>query len=471
MSHQLSDLLVCLKTYGLLGDHECYVEVPSRICIGTDVHVFSKFDVDGRIEAGGRLYFERRPTLRVWPSRSPAYHALLPHVSFDTSGPVEPVWLNDAGRAVIAWHGTEKRTLLVGLNVVEELVRHHQGDPAQSAVRPLTGEYGFDFERPGRLFAGQLLREYASQPWADHLGFFMAQALSQLAHTPLAEPLPGGGRGVVILTGDDDQADLDRYQEQLKVCAGMPITYFVMARTKHTAETLAGMPGWVQLGVHPDALEQPDRYAELCASQTRAVRQLSARQIRTVRNHGYLSAGYLGHLKVWEDNGLLLDVNYPGVDGSALTGSFLPMRVRRSDGTWANHYSLLTLFGDGMLYALKLSEREAARRIRSMARQIERDAPGVMVVNFHPQNIGQTERLHREIRRLAKRRGWLALGLETYLDWVQTLEQIELRRSGRQWVLNSACPVEGLVLRCPDRGRWRTQRLGPWSAHLEVGAS
>jgi hypothetical protein len=123
-----------------------------------------------------------------------------------------------------------------------------------------------------------------------------------------------------------------------------------------------------------------------------------------------------------------------------------------------------------MIYALELSERQAARRIRSVARQIEQSCPGTLVVNFHPQNISRTERLHREIRRLAQRRGWLPLGLETYLDWVQTLEQVELQRSGRQWILNSRRPVEGLVLRVPDGDRWRRQRLDPWSAHVEVAA-
>lgn len=472
MGVQLSDLMVCLKAYGLLGNHQCYADAWSRVCIGADVPAFSKFDVECRSESPGQLYFSSRRTLRLWPRRKPTYHALLPHVAFEVREGLEPVWLNEAGRAVIAWYGREgqQRTLLIGLDVVEELVRHRQGNPAKGLTPPTKGEYGFDFERPGYLFAEQIVPRYATRPWADHLGFFMAEALSKMARAPLAEPLRDGARGILILTGDDDQADLDRYQAQLEACPGLPITYFLMETTKHTAESLTHLPGHVQFGVHPDALTRPDHYDELCARQTQAVRQLCAKDIRTVRNHGYLNAGYLGHLKAWEDNGLLLDVNYPGVDGTAVTGSFLPMRVRRRDGTWANHYSLLTLFGDGMIYALELSERQAARRIRSVARQIEQSCPGTLVVNFHPQNISRTERLHREIRRLAQRRGWLPLGLETYLDWVQTLEQVELQRSGRQWILNSRRPVEGLVLRVPDGDRWRRQRLDPWSAHVEVAA-
>jgi hypothetical protein len=124
-----------------------------------------------------------------------------------------------------------------------------------------------------------------------------------------------------------------------------------------------------------------------------------------------------------------------------------------------------------MIYALELSERQAARRIRAIARQVELSYPGVLVVNFHPQNISQTQRLHREIRQLARRPGWLALGLETYLDWIQTVEQVQLQRSGRQWVLHSSGPVHGLVLRFPEGTGWRRQRLDPWSAHLEVAAS
>ena len=51
------------------------------------------------------------------------------------------------------------------------------------------------------------------------------------------------------------------------------------------------------------------------------------------------------------------------LDGTALTGSFLPFRVRRPDGTWSGHLSLVTAFGDGMRYIGKLTEQQAIKRI------------------------------------------------------------------------------------------------------------
>jgi hypothetical protein len=181
-----------------------------------------------------------------------------------------------------------------------------------------------------------------------------------------------------------------------------------------------------------------------------------------------LNRGYLGHLNAWEENGLKLDVNYPGVDGTALNGSFLPMKVRRPDGTWSDHYSLLTAFGDGMVFALKMSQRQAARKIRRVAKQIEKNGPGVLVFNFHPQNIDHTRRLHQEVVSLARRPGWIAIGMESYLDWIETLDSLRIDYSRNRIVLTSPKEVRGLVLKCPVPGGWKRIEIEPWSGRKEV---
>lgn len=472
MSLRLSELMVCLQPYGLLGDWCWDAQAMERVCASPLTDGFARFDVACHKEPGRQLYYHYRlrPGLRLWRRRRPNYHALLPHVSFEVRGSLRPIWVNDAGRAVVAWYGSgARRTLLIGLDVVEELVRHCQGDPAKISVAT-KGGYGFDFERPTYLFADHILADYTTWPWADYLGFFLAESLSKLCQAPLVEPLPDGARGAVILTGDDDQACLENYEKQLRMTDGVPITYFLTPQTRHTAETVSRFPNSVEIGAHPDALDHPEQYGRLCAEQVGFIRRLTARRVRTIRNHGYLNAGYLGHLKAWEDTGLRLDVNYPGVDGTALNGSFLPMRVRRPDGSWSSHFSLLTLFGDGMLFALNLSERQAARRIRSLARQIEGSYPGVMVVNFHPQNIGQTKRLHACVLKLARRTGWVALGLESYLDWLETLEQVRPECRNGKWSLTSCRTVTGLVLRWPVVHGWRTIRFEPWSGEVAINA-
>jgi hypothetical protein len=400
----------------------------------------------------------------------PAYHAVLRHRTFGGDG-LRPVWVDGSGRAALAWlEAADGRKLLVGLDVVNEVVRHRQGDPERVELDVRKAALGFQFERPLYLFEAQLLPGHRTQPWADRLGYLLAEAWSRATGAPLLEPLPGGVRGAVILTGDDDQAFLDKYAEQLRLIGGLPITYMLHPLTRHTSATLAALGPGVQLGLHPDALDCPDDYDRCCGEQASLIRARSGRPLRTVRNHGYLNRGYLGHLSAWESAGLDLDVNLPGLDGTALNGSFLPMPVRRPDGGWSSHYSLLTAFGDGMVFALGLRDAQAAQRVRRLARQVEGDRPGVLVFNLHPQNVRETRKLHAEAVALAGRPGWIAIGLESYLDWLQVLRGVEVQRRGQGLELTSRVPVANLVLRWPDGEGWRQQPLPPWSGRLEVAA-
>ncbi len=468
-------LLQVLRPYGVRSPHVGGTSAAGRPPARETVVYAGGRDVPGLAgvqchdESGGQSYYTGSSKRRwLFKRPQPAYRALLPHVSF-TGDALEPLWVNESGRATVAWLKDEtQRTLLIGLNVIEEMVRYRQGDPRKAESSCDKSAMGFEFERPIYLFEDQILPAYRTVPWADRLGFFLAETLSRLTGCPLIEPLPGGARGAVLLSGDDDQAWLEKYDEQLRMVGDMPITYFLVPQTKHTGTSLARLSPNVELGLHPDALEEPQSYDRLCTEQTKQIRELTGKKIRTVRNHGFLNRGYLGHLQAWEDNGLALDFNYPGVDGTALNGSFLPMRVRRADGSWSDHYSLLTGFGDGMIEALRMSGRRAARRIRQVAGQIEASHPGVLVCNFHPQNVARTAALHREALKLARRPGWVALGAESYLDWLDMLEALELERGDGGFVLTSPRPVAGLVLRFPADESWQRRALSPWSGRIDA---
>jgi hypothetical protein len=470
----LGNLSILLKNYGFYGLPWAETDLQAKVRLGNSKEIFAQLQLGLHEEIGKKLYSQRlaRITLRnLFRLPNPVYYSLLPHITFMGNG-LEPLWINESGGASIAWYNHQgQRILLIGLNVEEEIIRHRQGDPIRAKITPIVDRetWGYPGERPLYLFQDQLLDKFPTQPWADNFGFFVAETFARICSFPLIEPLPGGAKGAVILTGDDDQAPLEKYWEQLNILGDFPITYFLHFKTKHTKETLANLPQSVQFGLHPDALDRPDQYESLCCEQLALINRLTGRHVRTVRNHGYLNQGYLGHLSVWEKNGLRLDTNYPGLDGTALNGSFLPMPVRRLDGSWSDHYSLLTTFGDGMLFALQLNPKQAIKRIRKIVRQIEMSRPGVVVLNFHPDNIGVTYELHRFVLGLSRRPGWIALGLESYLEWLEMLESLELEPLGRKrFKLRCPARVKGMVIRYPIEDGWRLQKLETWSDQIEI---
>ena len=441
----------------------------TQVVIAATSATFEALGIHAQLESPRQLLY---PTRRWWNLRKPqpSYHALLEHVSFDPRQ-VEPVWVNAAGRVVVGWlHTRGRKVLLVGLDVSEEIIRHTQGDPAQ-LDHPDKAKFGFAFERPNYLFDAQLHPQHRTQPWADLLGFALVEWLSPLIAAPLVEPLPDGARGLVMLTGDDDQAELTKYAEQLKRVGSFPITYYLLPHTRHTRDTLAQMSGHVEFGLHVDALESPELYDEICVEQTFAVRRLTGAAVRTIRNHGFLNRGYLGHLSAWQRNDLFLDVNYPGVDGTVLNGSLLPYPVRRSDGEWTSHYSLLTAFGDGMIYALKLPPTAACARIEQLANQVEASRPGVLVFNLHPQNISDTATLHDAAMAVGRRPGWMACGAESYLNWIHRLDGLTLQRDGERCAICDSAEEtdwrDRVMLRTHVDGRWQRTRLADWSGGLQ----
>jgi hypothetical protein len=480
-----TSIKIILRSYGLLtlpfqiSNNDFLLGSQTDVVFVSEKSDLSDFGVQISLRLEKEIFYRSqvRKTWNPFKSIKPIYHALLPHITF-SGGNLEPIWVNEKGQAVIAWlKHQDKKILLIGLNVVEEIIRHRQGDPSQVALNKQKSDPLYNVERPYYLFQDQINQNYRTHPWADYLGFFLAETFSQLSGYPLIEILPRGAKGLVVLTGDDDQAFLGKYDDQLRLIGDLPITYFLHPLTRHTPETIANLPRNVELGVHPDAIDSPDDYDELCTLQTEQIRKLTGSAVRTVRNHCLQNRGYLGHLPIWEQNGLFLDVNLPGIDGCALNGSFLPMRIRRPDQSWSSNYSLLTTFNDSLVYShlpylLNLSEKEAIKRIRKVLRQVENsNYPSVMVFSFHPQNIDNLRELHLEVLRLSLRSGWIPIGLETYLDWLQKLEHLYLKVDNGQFSLISDQPVEGLAVRYPIQNGWKKQELPAWSKQIQLASN
>lgn len=464
-----SDLLVALRAAGFCGGVDCLDEdkVSQLPVISADPAQFADLEMDIRVERDAQFLYLAETHLAAYQG-TPIYRTLLPHISFSGKN-LTPLWVNAAGRAVAAHYLTERhRAFIVGLDAFQEIIRYRQGDPARVELATNKAKWGFAFERPNYLFDGQVVEGYETIPWCDRLVFFLAECLSRLTGLPLVHPLPHGSKGVILLTGDCDQAYLEKYEQQLAVIEDFPITYFLVPQTRHTSETLARMPDNVQIGLHPDALEEPDNYDALCAEQKRYISELSGHRLTAVRNHGYLNRGYLGHLQAWERNGLEIDVNYPGLDGTALNGSFLAMRVYRPDHTWSTHYSLLTAFGDGMMSLCNITEEEACERIETVARLIESSRPGTIVLNFHPQNIDSTMTLHRKVLSFRRRPDWSATTIETYLTFLQAVGELSIIREGGVVKIRSNRVVPPLTLRVPQPHGWMTRQISPFHGELTL---
>jgi hypothetical protein len=233
--------------------------------------------------------------------------------------------------------------------------------------------------------------------------------------------LPGGAVGALVLTGDDDQAQLANYRVQLDLIGDLPMTYFLHPLTKHNARTLRAMAraGRIELGLHPDSLDAPSDYEKRFMAQARWFAALTGARPISVRNHGFLSDGYWGHFPVWDRAGVRISTNIPGLDGRILNGSLLPSRLFLGDRL-TDHWSLLTAIGDGIMFALGKSADEASECIMSLGNDIRRSGvPGVIVLNLHPDNVGTTRSMHIAALELVKR-GFYPWTIRECLEWFQS---------------------------------------------------
>lgn len=223
--------------------------------------------------------------------------------------------------------------LVIGTDVVSDLIRYRQGDPARAFSRPREAQWGIAGERPNYLFEQQLAGSSTCSRHADLWVSALVDTLSNKLHVRPAPILPGNAPGAVVITGDDDQAYLEKYDEQLNLLGDLPITYLLHPLTRHTRKTLRTIqvsnPG-VDYGIHPDALDAPERYAQLFDEQVAWYRRLTGHYPVSLRNHGFLNDGYWGHLDAWLKHGVRISSNLPGFDGRVLNGSLLPARFASS---------------------------------------------------------------------------------------------------------------------------------------------
>jgi hypothetical protein len=308
--------------------------------------------------------------------------------------------------------------LILGSDLAADLTLLRQGAPSAALNRPLEAMWGFAGERPNYLFAEQFDPGAPFDRQADWWIWTLREALASYCGVAAQAPLPGGAPGMVVVTGDDDQAAIEAYRAQSKLLGTLPVTYFLHPLTKHDRESMAEISAGriVEWEIHPDALEQPGEYAALLKEQARWFESLVGRPARLVRNHGYLNDGYWGHAKPWLEEGILASSNLPGVEGNVINGSLLPARLVL-DGKLSDHWSVLTAFGDGAMFIRDWDDATAFNSVVSYGRRVvESDVPGVLVLNLHPENHARAAPMHAAARELV-RCGFLAVTLGEAIAW------------------------------------------------------
>lgn len=340
-------------------------------------------------------------------------------VSFDAPD-FKPVVTDAEGRVVWAWQQHEAGgVLLIGTDLAADLTLLRQGNPAAAARRPTEAQWGIAGERPTYLFEAQLEADKPQERMADWWMWCLRDALVRHGHVAAEDILPFGAKGMVIVTGDDDQAYLEDYKLQAEKLAGLPFTYFLHPLTRHTTQTLAehGQGRHVEWEIHPDALDAPHEYAELFAAQAAWFEGLTGRKPRLLRNHGFLNDGYWGHASAWLEHGVEASSNLPGVDGRVVNGSLLPARLAL-EGQLTGHWSLLTAFGDGVFFVYEWTAEQAVSAVCEAAKRvIDSNVPGIMVFNLHPANHEKAAGMNEAVKRLVSEWGFAAATLGDAVAW------------------------------------------------------
>lgn len=327
----------------------------------------------------------------------------------------------------------DKNIAFIGTDLIADQIRLRQGDPEAAMNRPGEIYWGIAGERPNYLYHTKLYNRKATDRPADDLMMRLVGDISKQAGLNLSSVLPNGALGAVVITGDDDQAELSKYDEQLAILGDLPITYFLHPKTKHSHNTLHSMRKKnrrVDFGIHPDALDEPDRYSEIFDEQVAWFKKLTGYSPLSVRNHGFLNDGYWGHLDSWLKHRVAISSNLPGFDGNIMNGSLLPARMFWK-GQLTNHWSILTAIGDGIRFAGGLSDEQSADCVRALADRMRADVtPGVMVLNLHPQNISETKKMHFAVRELVNS-GFIAWNMKECLNWFENRENVSVAFADR----------------------------------------
>ncbi len=355
------------------------------------------------------------------------------------------------------------------------VLRLRQGDPNRAEAIPPGDTCG----RPSHLAVDLGPHEAGWVPYADLLG----RLLVDISHRALGAPvpllwhLPDAAPGIILFSGDEDNAEISWNDEELDSVAsagGRMSLYVIPTRTRSTRSDILRYAAHHDVGPHPDL--RPLDGEPLTARLEELERQILlfgeryGIQPRTLRNHSTVWPGYLHPVEVMQRLGVRMEGNYfsgtflRGRDPAPYTafGAAMPMRFCTPEGGVLDMFQQHTQHADDVYfgdteYSYHYSPEQYRPILDRMLTDICTRFHTPYAVCIHPSNWVRFSRPHgRELLRQAGERGlpiWSFDQWSSFCDarsgW--TVEDLEWDGAQLECLLAGEHPVQALSIALPAR--------------------
>jgi hypothetical protein len=375
---------------------------------------------------------------------------------------IRPLLINNRGEhEAIAQQFGRGTIFWVGPNVVEEIVRYRQGDPAVPAPQIPYDLVECTCERPMYRYEPVISERRALLPEADIWGWLLVHWIWKLMVGPqiLVWPLPHAQYIVSLLTADGDEASKEQVAEMSSLLsrANVPWTLFA---TPNTAKNESWAPRelneYNDFAIHPVLYDNdPDNYESTLREQLQWFVEKFGCRPSAVRNHMFFQKGYLDLHEIWEKESIPVNFNLPWcinignrIMPAVLGGTFHPFHYRRSNSSWMQHMGIVSPYGDGILFMLE--KKHAWKHARRLAKYLIRTMldyfPGVLVTNFHPYNIEKNINLIEYYINAIKKNGAKSINVSQWLDFVLARNRVSLTVEKGNLTIHIPSLLEGLTL-------------------------
>ena len=325
-----------------------------------------------------------------------------------------------------------------------------QGDPNRAEVIP----EGTGCARPSSMASDMGPLDSGWVPFADLLSRLFVDTVRRYlpGPVPLLSHLPGTAPGILLYSGDEDNADVASNDAEFGCVAaagGRMNLYIIPDRTQSTASDVERYRVQHDVGPHPnlrplDGCSISERLTEF-ERQIRMFQDQFDTPARSLRNHCTAWAGYLEPVEVMEKLGVGMDGNYfSGTYGYsredapyAAFGGAMPMRFCWPDGRVLNVFQQHTQLADDIMfgtadYSYRLSPQVFTGVLDRIFADIETRFHTPYGVCIHPGNWVRFSRPQgRELLRQANERRFPIWSFDEWLGFWEARDT--WRFNGMTW--------------------------------------